>query len=240
MSGSLATAMKKKKLTLADVWDYADPRDVPAYSVAEAGHYLCVPTSTVRSWVQGTRRFKRVLELPKPDVPLLSFFNLVEAHALRWLRVVHGIDLPRIRAALDFVKDELQWERPLIHEGFKTDGVRLFVDHLDKLLDVSARGQIVIKEVMTHLERIEWEENIAARLYPFTRLNTENAPKSVFIDPRFSFGRPILRDSRVTTAIIADRYKSGDSMDDLALDYGCTRLEIEEAVRCELPIKTAA
>ncbi|MEX2174701.1 MAG: DUF433 domain-containing protein [Pirellulaceae bacterium] len=230
----------KKKLTIADVWDYADPRDVPAYSIAEVAHYLCIPTSTVRSWVSGTKQFRHVLELPNPDVALLSFFNLVEAHALRSLRVIHGIDLPKIRTALDFVKDKLGWDRPLIQEGFKTDGIRLFVDHLGYTIDVTAQGQIVMREVMTHLERIEWEDQIAARLYPFTRLNSDNAPKSVFIDPRFSFGRPILHESRVATAIIADRYKAGDSMDDLALDYGCTRLEIEEAVRCELPIKAAA
>lgn len=232
--------MAKKTLSIADVWDYADPRDVPAYSVSEVAHYLCIPQSTVRSWVSGTRRFKRVIDLPRPEVALLSFFNLVEAHALRVLRVKHGIELPRIRAALDFVKEKLGWDRPLIHEGFKTEGVRLFVDHLGQTLDVTAQGQLVIQDVMTHLERIEWENNLAAQLYPFTRLNSENAPKIVFIDPRFSFGRPILRDARVTTAIIADRYKAGDSMDDLALDYGCTRLEIEEAVRCELPINTAA
>jgi uncharacterized protein (DUF433 family) len=211
-----------------------------AYTVAEAAHYLCIPASTVRDWVAGTKKFTRVLDLPKPEVTLLSFFNLVEAHALRSLRVVHRIELPRIRAALEYVRDKLGWERPLIHEGFKTDGARLFVEHLGQLIDVTAEGQIVMEAVMTHLERIEWEKSIAARLYPFTRLNTDNAPKSVFIDPRFSFGRPILRDSRVTTAIIADRYKAGDSIDDLALDYGCSRLEIEEAVRCELPIKTAA
>ena len=29
-------------------------------------------------------------------------------------------------------------------------------------------------------------------------------------------------------------------MNDLAVDYGCSRLEIEEAVRCELPLQAAA
>jgi uncharacterized protein (DUF433 family) len=232
--------MVRKLLSVDDVWDYADPRDVPAYSVSEAAHYLCLPPSTVRDWVCGTKKFKQVLDLPKPGVVLLSFFNLVEAHALRTLRVDHRIDLPRIREALDFVKVELGWDRPLIHEGFKTDGVRLFVEHLGNIIDVTARGQIVMRDVMTHMERIEWEDSLPARLYPFTRLQSDAAPKSVLIDPRFHFGRPILRNSRVATAIIADRYKAGDSMDVLALDYGCTRDEIEEAVRCELPLKAAA
>jgi uncharacterized protein (DUF433 family) len=241
--------MTKNKLTIADVWDYDDPRDVPAYSVTEAAHYLCMPKTTVRAWVAGTkyrsrgggkRSFKQVLELPKPGHALLSFFNLVEAHALRSLRNVHGIELPRIRRALEFVKQEFGWERPLIQKGFMTDGVSLFVEHLGKIIDVAAEGQIVIREVMAHLERIEWEQSIAARLYPFTRLNGLDAPKSVFIDPRYSFGRPILKDSRIATAVIAERYKAGDSIDELAKDYGCTRLDIEEGVRCELRIQAAA
>jgi uncharacterized protein (DUF433 family) len=232
--------MMKPKLRVSDVLEYSDPREMPAYSVGEASHYLGIPPSTIRAWVRGAARFQRVLDLPKPQYALLSFFNLVEAHTLRSLRVVHGIDLKIIRDSLDYVKEKLGWERPLIQEKFKTDGVRLFVERLDKILDVAAQGQVVIKEVMTHLERIEWEDEIAARLYPFTRVNTEDAPKNVLIDPRYSFGRPILRTSHVATAIIADRYKAGDSMDDLALDYGCTRLDIEEAVRCELPLKAAA
>lgn len=232
--------MANRKLALAEVWDCADPRDVPAYSPADAAHYLCIPKSTIRDWLFGTSRFQNVLDPPSPAVNLLSFFNLVEVHALRSLRNVHKIELPRIRAAIEFVRTRLGWQRPLIHEGFKTDGVRLFVEHLGSVMDVTAEGQMVIQEVMTHLERIEWEDNIAARLYPFTRLSSANAPRSVFIDPRFSFGRPILRDSRVATAIIAGRYKAGESMEDLANDYGCSRLEIEEAVRCELPLTAAA
>ena len=170
----------------------------------------------------------------------MSFFNLVEIHALRSLRIIHGVQLPKIRRALDFVKGHFHWERPLIQQGFMTDGVSLFVEHLGNVFDIAADGQLVIKEVMTHLKRIEWEDRVAIRLYPFTRQNIENAPMSVFIDPRFSFGRPILKDSHIATAIIAERYKGGESIDDLALDYGCSRLDIEEGVRCELRLEAAA
>lgn len=233
--------MAKKTLNIADVWNYSDPREIPAYSVAEAAHYLSIPNSTIRSWIKGMGSFKRVIEPPKDECNLLSFFNLVEAHALRSLRQAYKIELPTIRKSLDFVKSRLGWDRPLIHEGFMTDGVTLFVEHLGDILDTAAEGQLIIREVMAaHLKRIDWENKIAARLYPFTRDNANNAPKSVFIDPRFSFGRPILKESRIATAVVAERYKAGDSIDDLASDYGCSRLEIEEGVRCELRINTAA
>jgi uncharacterized protein (DUF433 family) len=50
----------------------------------------------------------------------------------------------------------------------------------------------------------------------------------------------VLKSSAVPTAVIADRYKAGESIADLAEDYGEEPLNIEEAVRCELqPAKAA-
>lgn len=57
---------------------------------------------------------------------------------------------------------------------------------------------------------------------------------AVVIDPRISFGRPVLAGSGIPTAVIAEQYKAGESVDELADDYGRKRLEIEEAIRCEL------
>jgi uncharacterized protein (DUF433 family) len=241
--------MRRLEITVADVWDIEDPRNVPAYTVVDAAHYLNIPPNTIRSWILGRdyklsdgtlRRYQRVIKLSSQKGQLLSFFNLVEAHVLRALRAHHSIDLQKIRRALNFVQREYGWERPLIQQEFKTDGVGLFVDHLGKLVDASRSGQVVIKEVMDHLDRIEWEGSFAVRLFPFTRTSTTDAPKTVFIDPRYSFGRPILRDCHVSTAAIAQRYKAGESIEELADDYGCTSLDIEEGIRCEFRLATAA
>ena len=74
----------------------------------------------------------------------------------------------------------------------------------------------------------------ALRLYPFTRKRQLEEPKVVVIDPFVSFGRPVLAGTGIPTAVIADRYKAGESIDQLADDYGRQRGEIEEAIRCEL------
>jgi uncharacterized protein (DUF433 family) len=240
--------MAKPKVDIAALWDIQDPRNVPAYTVTEAAHYLCMPKQTVRAWVRGTtyshkgmrKKFAQVIQLPVPEVQLLSFFNLAEVHVLRALRTKHDIKLPLIRKALDFVRERYGWDRPLLQQEFKTDGAKLFIEHLGQLVEASPPGQLMMREVMVHLERLEWENNIVARLYPFTRPSPIDAPKSVIIDPRHSFGRPILTDARIATAVIAERYKAGESISALADDYGCTHLEIEEGIRCELRLSTAA
>jgi uncharacterized protein (DUF433 family) len=230
-------------------FESTDARDIPAYSVADASHYLIIPEATVRSWVQGgryrvaqgLRRFKPVIARPSQDSPLLSFFNLAEAHVLRSLRTTHGLTLRHIRQALDYVRKTFGWPRPLIQQEFQTDGVSLFVERLGRLIDATAQGQTVMRQIVdAHLQRLEWEDRVVARLYPFTKSTELDSPKTVLIDPRFSFGRPMLRESRVATAVIAERYKAGESVDELAHDYDCTRLEIEEAVRCELRVPAAA
>lgn len=55
-----------------------------------------------------------------------------------------------------------------------------------------------------------------------------------------AFGRPVLVGKCIPTAILGERYKAGDSIDTLALDYRCSHLQIEEAIRCEMALSVAA
>jgi uncharacterized protein (DUF433 family) len=180
-----------------------------------------------------------VIVLPDAKHPLLSFFNLAEAHVLRALRTQHAIKLPHIRKALDYVSAYLGKPHPLVQATFSTDGVRLFVEELGKLIDATGFGQAVMPELMGHLARLEFENETVARIYPFTRPH-ESGPKTVFIDPRYSFGRPVLVGINIPTAVIVDRYKAGENVDSLAHDYGCERLAIEEAIRSEIAFDQAA
>ena len=91
-----------------------------------------------------------------------------------------------------------------------------------------------------HLRRIERDEaGFAVRLFPFTRKRQLEEPRVVVIDPYVSFGRPVLVGTGIPTAVIAERYKAGESVDQLGNDYGRERDEIEEAIRCELEVEAA-
>jgi uncharacterized protein (DUF433 family) len=117
-----------------------------------------------------------------------------------------------------------------------TDGVDLFVHHYAVLINVSREGQLAMSEVLgAYLRRVDWDEaGFAIRLYPFTRKRELDEPKVVVIDPEIAFGKPVLANTGIPTATVADRYKAGESMDDLAEDYDLKRAQIEEAIRCEL------
>jgi uncharacterized protein (DUF433 family) len=51
---------------------------------------------------------------------------------------------------------------------------------------------------------------------------------------------PALTGTGIPTLVIADRYKAGESIADLARDYDRPEDQIEEAIRCELALPTAA
>ncbi len=172
----------------------------------------------------------------------MSFFNLVEAHVLKAIRRRHGVSMPVVRAALDWVEKELPVAHPLANHRFRTDGARLFVEAFGRLVDPSRGAQIVSAELLAHyLERVEHDEDgLAARLFPFTRRSEHGAPRLIVIDPSVAFGRPSIRGTAIPTRTIAERYKAGDSLPELAKDYGCEPSWIEEALRCEIDLPAAA
>ncbi|MBI4591084.1 MAG: DUF433 domain-containing protein [Candidatus Rokubacteria bacterium] len=226
-----------------------DPRELPAYAITEAAHYLRIPKATLRDWVlgrssptdAGTVFAKPIIVLPERDGQVLSFVNLVEAHVLDAIRREHKIFLQRVRKALNYLAKHFPSRHPLAEQNFETDSLDLFVQKYGQLINLSQAGQLAIRSLLeAHLRRIDRDTaGFPVRLFPFTRKRQPDEPKVVVIDPYVSFGRPVLVGTGIVTAIIAERYKAGESIDELADDYGRKRLEIEEALRCELEVEAA-
>jgi len=227
-------------------WLGRSPREIPAYSVGEVAHYLRAPKATIRAWAVGQGDFRAVIDIPAHDgPPLLSFVNLVEVHVLDALRRAHSVPLPRVRKALHFLKRQFEGvAHPLADIDLMTDGLDLFLNSYGALINISQDGQIALRKVLeAHLRRVDRDEAGAAlRLFPFTRkrplalvpVEAQSEPRVIVIDPRISFGRPSLVGTGIPTGVIAERYKAGESIEELAADYRRDALEIQEAIRCEL------
>lgn len=221
--------------------------DAPAYRAAEAARVLALPAATVNAWCFGhdylhadgsAKRFARVIEPANARGRELSFVNLCELHVLASIRRHHGVKLPAIRRAVQYVTKELGIPRPLATEKFLTNGVGLFVEHAGELLNVSQQGQRAMREEFERaLTRIEFDKASGGPvvLFPFTREPHAGAelPKAVVVDPTRSFGRPMLVKACVRTDVIEQRFRAGDSIAEMALDYGVAEAEIEEALRFE-------
>ena len=179
-----------------------DIRERPSYGIPEVTHYLRIPSSTVRWWVTGRsyhietghKKVSPIIEPPEDGSNLLSFINLVEIHVLDAIRRKHKIPFPRVQSAVLYLKKHFHSRHPLADSEFQTDGINLFVQQLDDLINVFEAGQLAMRQILeAHLERIDRDpKGIPMRLYPFIRGRDPEEPKVVVIDPYMAFGRPSL------------------------------------------------
>lgn len=225
------------------IFNNRDLREMPAYGIPEAAGYLRLPVSTLRAWLLGQRYrvgeqpkfFKPVIDIADRKERQLSFINLVEAFVLAGIRREHEIPLPKVRKAVDYLRRTFNTTRPLAHEQFETDGIDLFVEKMGSLIGATQEGQIQMRDIIRdRLERVHRDpkgvpEKIV--LFPARREKTESA--DVVIDPRLSFGRPVLDRFGVRTAILAERFDAGDDIDVLAREYSAPPEAIQNAIRCE-------
>ncbi len=219
-----------------------DIKEMPAYTVLEAAHYLSVPQATVRYWSTGQGDYLPVIDIAQKSPAVLSFYNLVELHVLAATRRQHEVSMRKVKEAILYLKkntsSKMGEKHPLISEQMLTDGLDLFIEEAGRLVSISQAGQTAIREALSAaLQRIERNNHgIPIRLYPFTRTDIRNAPAIVVIDPSLSAGRPVISGTGLATEIIAERYKAGESVEELADDYQRPQREIEEAIRCELRV----
>ena len=234
-----------------DIYGGRDPRGIPQYAVWEAAHILKIPRTTLQHWVSGRDQFGRktdpLIILPDQQLKLLSFMNLVEAHVLDAIRYKHNVPLKNIRNGMAYLRDTFQSEHPLAEHAFEERrGIDLIIREGQNILNISRGGQFAFKEIVeAYLRRIEYDldKGIAAYLYPYLKRHPkelEDEPKLVLIDPRVSFGKPVLVGVGVPTAVIADRHDAGESVGELTKDYGCEASDIKQAIDYERPLQKAA
>ncbi len=236
-------AKPTRKQNTNDLYGGKDPRDVPTYSIREAVRYIRVPYGNLYRWCFGVKS-KGLLASSAPlikvsDPPSLSFWNLAEVYILSGILKNYGLSLQNARAAIEYVEKKLKKPRPLLTQQFETDGIDLFISALQvdqhdrQLINASKGGQLAMKAVMQDaLKRVARDYNgLITSIYPYT--NDLAEARVVEIDPRRSFGRPVVCGTRVPTETIADRWQAGDTIADLAADFEMAPAMIEGALRWE-------
>lgn len=214
-----------------------DPRDIPMYRLSEAAGLLRVPASTLRSWTKGQdykvqgerRRFEPPIPLDRGQ-EFLTFYNLVEAFVLSSMRREYNVDLPMVRRSVDFVREKLGVDRPLLNKDFYAAGGSLLVEAWGLLVDPSQEGQLAMRAVVaSSLKRIDRDaRGLAARLYPWRRSPQED--RIIELDPERAFGRAVLVGTNISIDMLRARRRAGDSVKRLAKDYAIDESKVAAVV----------
>jgi len=105
------------------------------------------------------------------------------------------------------------------------------------LISISDRGRkLVLADVIsTYLRRVDKTPiDGIVRLYPFiTKDHHPEAPRSIVLDARVAFGKPVIAGTGIPTAAVYQLFNAGDRIQDIADEYARDTSEIEAAIRYE-------
>jgi hypothetical protein len=183
------------------------------FTVPEAARLLQVTDTKIRGWIEG---YRSAQVGPLIEVQLekhgrsaaLTFTNLMEARFIdAFVRL--GVHVRTIRAILEEARNFVRHPHPFATDTvFKTDGQKIFAEVETRtgdkhLYDLKKRNW-AIREVLGPLlkgEVIYNESGMARTWQP-----RPNRAPNVIVDPRFAFGKPILRAAVVPTSTILDAF----------------------------------
>lgn len=232
------------------------PAEVPLYTLWDAARYLRLPLAAVSRF--SDRWFNPASLLWTFDREFFDPLAVADGLPPQWPRHdrVTFRDLAGLFVRAGALDGFVDWRRASVDstgEFFQTvrwvlsetrpdlvsfddapvgeRAVRLATE-FDRWLDDTQRV-LLRKSFARRLERVEAVDGQPVRFYPFSRDPAENSPRLVVLDPLVRFGRPCVAGRGVPTDALFERHQAGDSVAELAADYGLTAEEVEEALRFE-------
>jgi len=216
--------------------------DKGLYSIPEIAKLTDSDSQLVRRWLAGysykngnAKTFQEGLfdsEFGKVEGrQVYSFHDLIEV-----LFVVNfkkkGVALRTIRSAFEIAKDRFNSKRPFSKLQFKTDGKSIFEEVLQGKKSSMSNlntGQFVLAKIIEQslFKAMEFDNDEASIWYP------SYPSKRIVVDPKRSFGRPILNDSGVPVEIISAAYEADESFKFVASDYEISIADVKAAIKFE-------
>jgi uncharacterized protein (DUF433 family) len=223
---------------------------VPLYTLAEAGRFLDVPTSTFTTWARGYVRrppgrppvrgepIVTSIEAAR-NFPTIPFIGLAEGMVLAAFRRA-GVSLQHIRSAVAILEREIGIDHALASRRLYSDGAVILFDYADAeedeelagLTEVVSRQRVFSPVVQEYLTRIEYARDGWARqlVSPKTRDHV------VVVDPRRAFGQPIFVHGAAPVESVISRWKAGESIEHVAQDFGVPPNDVEDYLRAAIPL----
>jgi uncharacterized protein (DUF433 family)/DNA-binding transcriptional MerR regulator len=217
------------------------------YTVSEAAALVGATKRQVRGWIAGYPNTKVAPILANDlgwidDRLAFSFANLMELRFVAFFSNA-GVRVREIRSIMDEVKTTLRHPHPFsTNVVFKTDGRKIVAEiasrhGIPKIYDLRSRNYEMIDVVLESLRNdvVYDPAGYATAWHPRRAL----AP-NVIIHPMFSFGRPVLKDSRIPTQTLAKAVNVEGSVSIVAALFEVQPRRVREAVKFENSFQQAA
>lgn len=214
------------------------------YTVPDIWRFTNVTTRCIRCWHQGTNRKRGLEKNFTPNllnsaygivegVLALSFVDLIEVLVVGSLRK-EKVSLQTIRAAHLEMQRAFDTSHPFSTHRILTDGKTIFTDIAtkegDKRLLHILKNQYELRDItLSFLKSVDFDKNgFPQKWWPMNR------EKPVVIDPKRSFGQPIVQVESVPTLTIAKSIRAEKSIPKVANWYNISLEAAESAYKYEM------
>lgn len=208
------------------------------YTVPIAARLIAAKPTKVRSWLDGYSHSgaQPIIHRQLPRVggkTCLGFLDLIETAFIRHFLSI-GYSPQTIRKVALKLRDRHDVEHPLaMNKRFKADGKSIFEEAVQddgerRLLNLMNDNFEIVPAVEPSLfDQVFYVEDIAREWTPI------HIYPNVIVNPRISFGRPALKDSRVPTETVMDFYKVEGDINETAAEFGISEAEVNAALNFE-------
>jgi hypothetical protein len=177
------------------------PTFAAVYTIAEAARLGGLPPAQVRRWMSG--------RLGEHSTVGLDFLDLIELRCVKAL-VETGVSWQVLRAAYERAAEILRVDHPLATKRFLTDGYAILTRVAEPaLLEIVTDRRVFSRLVNRYLAGeggVDFDAGgMAARWWPLGK------KRLVVIDPKRSFGQPIVNTEGVPTAVLYNAYLAESS-----------------------------
>jgi hypothetical protein len=185
------------------------------------------------------------VEIESPDRKVLSFFELIEAVAIRSLRIDYCVSLQKIREALETANAKYGIQHLFARKEHKTvligRDIHIFLeDDPESPVQLTGKhkGQKSLKEcIEMYMRDLDFDATGLAKIYTAFRFEKEE----VILNPKVNFGEPTMRKSGYTAKTLYLAAVAEGSVARAAHLYDVSEVEVEAAYRyCSTELSLAA
>jgi uncharacterized protein (DUF433 family) len=206
------------------------------FTLREAAGYLGLPNSTLHSWARPRGGATPVITCfpTRGREATVPFIGFAEAYVLSVFRRA-GVPMQRIRPAVEVLSSGIGVEHALASRRLYTDGAEVLYDYATEHDEEELGGLTVVRTgqrefaeiVRDYLKRITygndgWASQVRLPTYQYA---------DVVVDPRRAFGMPLVVHGGARVEDLVDRFVAGDTLADIAEDFGVPEPEVEDVVR---------
>lgn len=218
--------------------DWSQMADSGLYTVPMAARLLAAKPEKVRSWIEGYghSNAEPILLRQVPRIggkAVLGFLDLIESAFIRHFRGI-GYSPQTIRKVAIRLRERHNVDHPFaMNKRFKADGKHIFEEVVTdegerRLLNLMNDNFELVPAVEPSLfEQVFYVEDIARAWTPL-----HQHPR-VIVNPRISFGRPVVRDVWIPTETLFKSYLAEGGVEEAADEFGVSAEDVLAAARFE-------